>query len=378
MPQVSATVQAIYDYHKKVGDSSDSRGYLGASIIGHHCERYLWYVFRGAAREEFDGRMYRLLETGDLAEPRFVTELRAIGCTVHDVDPTTGEQFEVSALGGLFSGHMDGCAIGIPEAPKTWHVLEFKTHNDKSFKKLEADGVEKSKPMHYAQMQIYMHLTGMKRALYLAMNKNDDQLYSERVKYDKHKAEDLMAKAERIIKADSPAERISDRQDWWQCRHCSAHELCFPTGNTPIYNTACQSCRQCCRSTPVVDGAGAGQFSCDLGPLLDADAQHAFPKTCTHFIVNPAFLRGEPVMSGKDEDGNEYLELEVYDGGANKTIQHGYGRSMWSASDLQTNTLDIIMNSTVQQAKELFGARPMGVAEGEVWDETEERVRENE
>ena len=49
--------------------------------------------------------------------------------------------------------------LGIPEAPKTWHVLEFKTHNSKSFAKLEKEGVQKSNPMHYAQMQVYMGCT---------------------------------------------------------------------------------------------------------------------------------------------------------------------------------------------------------------------------
>ena len=44
-------------------------------------------------------------------------------------------------------------------------------------------------------MQIYMHLLGLKRALYLAKNKNTDELYSERIKYDKAEAERLLLKA---------------------------------------------------------------------------------------------------------------------------------------------------------------------------------------
>lgn len=90
---------------------------------------------------------------GDLAEARFVADLRAIGCTVYEVDEN-GKQFAIEALGGHFGGHMDGAALGIPEAPKTWHVTEFKTHSAKSFAKLQKDGVQKAKPQHYAQMQI--------------------------------------------------------------------------------------------------------------------------------------------------------------------------------------------------------------------------------
>lgn len=37
---------AFYDFWKKKGDAEPARGYLGASIIGHDCDRYLWFTFR--------------------------------------------------------------------------------------------------------------------------------------------------------------------------------------------------------------------------------------------------------------------------------------------------------------------------------------------
>ena len=55
-------------------------------------------------------------------------------------------------------------ALGLLEAPKTWHVVEFKTHSAKSFRELAAKGVAEAKPQHWAQMQVYMHLTGITRA----------------------------------------------------------------------------------------------------------------------------------------------------------------------------------------------------------------------
>ena len=82
------------------------------------------------------------------------------GATVLDVDPETGRQWRVEAHGGHFGGSLDAVAIGLKEAPKTWHVAEFKTHSAKSFRDLVAKGVALSKPQHWAQMQIYMHLTG--------------------------------------------------------------------------------------------------------------------------------------------------------------------------------------------------------------------------
>src|SRR6056297_1806904 len=132
VPELTKTVQAIYEHYKKTGDAEPMRNYLGISIIGHHCSRYLWYCFRHCCKEDFSGRMYRLFETGDLEEYRFVKDLRDIGCTVYEVDGS-GNQFAFKGVGGHYAGHMDGCGTGIPEAPETWHVLEFKTHSNKSF-----------------------------------------------------------------------------------------------------------------------------------------------------------------------------------------------------------------------------------------------------
>jgi len=80
---------------------------IGGSTIGHKCERYLWYRFRWAASpERFDGRMLRLFETGHLEEARMVGWLRDAGCVVHDIDPATGRQWKVLALGGHFKGYI--------------------------------------------------------------------------------------------------------------------------------------------------------------------------------------------------------------------------------------------------------------------------------
>jgi hypothetical protein len=80
--------------------------------------------------------MLRLFETGRLEEERLIRNLRRIGVTVLDVDPETGRQWHVQAYGGHFGGSMDGAGLGVPEAPKTRHALEFKTHNARSFAEL--------------------------------------------------------------------------------------------------------------------------------------------------------------------------------------------------------------------------------------------------
>ena len=134
------TLTAIFAAYE--ADRDDGfREHLGASLIGKSCERALWYDFRWVTRAQFPGRILRLFETGQLEEARLVRNLRATGATVLDLDPESGRQWQVTAHGGHFGGSLDAVAIGLKEAPKTWHVVEFKTHSAKSFRELVNKGV---------------------------------------------------------------------------------------------------------------------------------------------------------------------------------------------------------------------------------------------
>ena len=153
-------------------------------------------AFRWAFKPQFGGRIHRLFDVGHRAEDRLADELRGAGVQVIQQDQN-GEQYRFKAVMGHFGGSMDGCA----EIDGEWHVIEFKTHSDKSFKDLEKKEVQESKPQHYAQMQVYMGLSGMKKALYVAENKNTSALYIERVDFNSKHYEEVIQKAEEIIRA---------------------------------------------------------------------------------------------------------------------------------------------------------------------------------
>ena len=243
----SPTVDAIYASYAE-SQESGYREHLGASIIGTECERALWYGFRWTTRSHFEGRLLRLFQTGHLAEARFVADLRGIGATVLDVNPDTGKQWNCRDESGHFGGSADGVALGVLEAPKTWHLCEFKTHGEKSFNSLEKYGIEKSKPLHFAQMQTYMHLLGLERGLYMAVNKNTDELYSERIHYDIAVGTKLVAKAARVINAPRPPAKVSNDPAWFMCRFCDHATACHGDALPKRH------CRSCLHSTPVADG----------------------------------------------------------------------------------------------------------------------------
>jgi hypothetical protein len=281
------TVSAIYAAYEAAADTG-WREHLGASLIGTGCDRALWYSFRWATRVRHTGRLLRLFETGNLAEARFVADLRRIGVTVLDVDPASGRQWNLRDTGGHFGGSMDAVAIGLPEAPKAWHVCEFKTHSLKSFTKLQAEGVEKSKPLHWAQMQAYMHLAGIERGFYLAVCKDNDALYQERLHHDAEAGMRILARAQRIVEAPRPPARISEDPAWWECRFCDHHAVCH--GDAAIE----RHCRSCLHATPVADGA----WHCvrHQMPLARRDQIAG----CAAHLYIPDLVPGEQIDAGED------------------------------------------------------------------------------
>ena len=331
LPTKSATVQAIEEYWKQRGSSETPRGYLGASAIGKECARSLWYEFRKCSKPDFDGRLYRLFNRGHREEVTFCEELRGIGCEVHEFDED-GNQFEVIACDGHFKGHTDGAALGVPEAPKTWHLLEMKTASAKSFAKTEKDGVEKAKPEHYAQMQVYMHLTGLKRALYMVVNKDTDALYTERVRYDSKRAQSYIDKAQSIINATTPPERISDRPDAWACKFCDARELCHGTSEETAVPVPALHCRNCVYSTPIADG----KWKCDKTETEICGTPCDF-----HLFIPSLVGFAAPTDNFQNKDLSDVIEFTSDDG---TVWHHGNDRDagQFSSHDLMTLPRDLV------------------------------------
>lgn len=349
MTTMPNTADAIFDAIRRDHDETP-RPHLGASQIGKSCARQLWYQFRWAETEQFSGRMLRLFRRGQDEEPNLVADLKAAGLTVFDHDPATGEQFRVSAHGGHFGGSMDGVTQGVPECAnrEKWHVLEFKTSGAKAFAKLQKEGVEKAKPEHFAQMQIYMHLSGddgtrMERALYLAVCKDNDEIYSERVKHDASVAEQLLARAESIIFSDEPPPRISEDGTWFECKFCPFNELCHNKAMAQV------NCRTCAHVTPERDGEA--RWSCGLkGEDLSADAQL---KGCPNHVYNPHLITFAERADGSSKENWQSYKLP--DGG---TFKNGTATAkVLGSSELRALGAEMVGDEFVAAMRAQFAAR---------------------
>ncbi len=285
---ISSVVTLIEDVNAK--RKTARHGYrIPAGKVGTECLRALYYKFRWASPlQEIDGRTARIFQTGEIEEDRLIGELEDAGLIVVDEDikfDKNGkpQQIGVSFADGHGFGWLDGEIAGIPEAPKKVHVLELKSHNQNSFSQLVKQGVKGSKPEHFGQVQIYMHTRKRDRALYVAVNKNTDEIYSERIEYDFHYCERKERDAKRVVFDATPPPRVMDKPNSFICRMCDHTAICHE-GARPEIN-----CRTCIYLTPV----SGGTFLCSkFNVSLNRRRQEM---GCARHLFLPHLIEGEQV-----------------------------------------------------------------------------------
>lgn len=213
------------------------RAHLGASVIGDTCARKIFFGYRWATEEKLEGRIIRLFRRGQAEEDIVFADLEAAGMKV------INRQTNVKPIGHV-GGSIDGMVF-FGEDPM---MVEIKTHNLKSFTALKKDSVKKAKPMHYAQMLTYMYMTGQTGCVYIAVCKDNDELYFEHVGCDSAQAEFLVERANDIAMSEVLPPRISDTPMWFECKFCPHSDVCHK-GAAPAV-----SCRTCAYAKPTADG----------------------------------------------------------------------------------------------------------------------------
>jgi len=274
-----STLRAIQDAITASNDGFESVG-IAAGDIGTECDRELWLKFRRAsAPEEITWRTRRIFERGNIEEERLIDLLRAAGMEVTD------QQARARDCGGHLRGKIDGQVMGVPEAPVKKHVLECKSAKAESFRKVAKLGVKEGNPKHYATMQFYMHKRGLERCLYMVTNKDDEDIYSERVHYDIHFASRSIARINRIIAATRPPVRLCGKPDDFRGALCRQHAVCWHL------EMPRRHCRTCISSTPLM--SGDADWDCEYhGKPLGLGEQEA---GCSAHLFLPDLVPGVQV-----------------------------------------------------------------------------------
>ena len=329
---MEALITLIDEAHEAIQERP--RAHLGCSGLGHPCDRWVWLNFRLAVIQKFPGRILRLFRRGHLEEPQIIRDLILAGVEVGT------DQAAVD-----FGSHVKGSADliierGVLGSPDDRHVAEFKTHALSSFKDVRKNGVKKSKPTHWGQMQLYMLGLKIKKGLYVAVCKNDDQYYIESVDLDHEAAEALVAKGHRLAQAERMPEPISTDPSWYQCKFCPAHDFCHKTKLTQEVN-----CRTCAHSTARGDSTWhCSQFD-DVVPF------EFQLKGCDKHVLHPDLVPWQIVAS---ESTPTVAAFDVN----GHTLKNGPGH--FASSELIANAPACAASETAQIKADFPGAKIYG------------------
>ncbi len=78
------TLRAMRDVQEKHQGGQTRRGYIGASSLGHSCDRKLWYDFHFASENKFTSKTLFAFADGHYSEWLTAKRLREIpGITLH-------------------------------------------------------------------------------------------------------------------------------------------------------------------------------------------------------------------------------------------------------------------------------------------------------
>lgn len=287
-----AEVERLYN------EGESNRNYLGASEIGKACSRELWYSFRKVKKRYIKYAGIVAIEDGHAQE--IVARDRL--ATVFQM---SGEQSEVSLFSDHFKGHVDGLIQGVLEAPKSLHVWEHKSTNEKSFSKLlklkEKNGVLESaeilkewNPVYYAQAQIYMYLLDVRRHFLTVSTPGGRNWLSIRTRLKPKFAKGLIRKAKSIIFSDTPPIRPVDDRNSFFCKWCDYKEICWD-GKTDNLQARCQNC---IHAEPIEE-EGA-KWNCRMKQPINSLICRG--KICKHHIFIPPIVPLEQTAAQTNEN----------------------------------------------------------------------------
>ncbi len=223
---------------------NEPRTYLGASAIGEDCYRLIWYNTNGLHPDYYpSAQIVRRFQMGHLMEEVTAKLFKGAGYNLL----TTNEwstQFGFEDLDGKIQGHLDGIFFSSNESilqhniPIFWeHKIMKDDAKYKKWQKLKENGVQKSHPNYYSQIQFnmgYMRamhdgFSNIRQTILTAFNTNTSEYHHELVEFDSNYAQGLVNKAY-IIATTTNVEalpRISKDREFYKCKYCAYRDTCW-------------------------------------------------------------------------------------------------------------------------------------------------------
>ena len=201
----------------------EPRRYIGASGIGKKCNRAIWYGFVGAEREDPSAALKTTFEIGKRLEGLLLDYMESAKLNVVRPNACNKHLFFKDKEIPLFQGHADALLV-LPGSMVC--IVEIKTAKSSSFTQFKAKGLRAWQESYFAQLQSYLGMSGYKRGVLLAINKDTSELHHEWVDYDDIYYHELRCKAAVISACEEPPEKINSNAIYYICNRCEFRKIC--------------------------------------------------------------------------------------------------------------------------------------------------------
>jgi hypothetical protein len=210
--------------------SQEKRDYLGASMLGDECTRKIQLQYM-KHESDVSAQSLRTFAIGHCLEDLIAEWIKLAGFDLKTRDEN-GEHFGFSGADGKIAGHCDGIIFDGPDFMKYPSLWECKTMNNKSWNDTQKRGVLVTKPLYYAQVQLYMAYLNLDEnpCLFTALNKDNSEIYHEIIPFDAEAAQRYSDRAVQIIKASESNEMmpcVSADPSFYRCKMCGFRSECW-------------------------------------------------------------------------------------------------------------------------------------------------------
>lgn len=201
-------------YSDKIKDQRERGDHFYITDAGK-CPRQIYFKFKKAPRAELEPRILRIFDEGYYTHMRLMGVLMSLGI-VRAAEVRIPPQQIISGIADAIVGLEGGKPC----------VVDFKSISSYGFQALD-----KPKPEHIGQIQLYMHYFKIPQGILLYENKNTQELKEFLLEYNPGLVQKLLEGFKVLKKQieDNSIPSISpELVGWpkWPCQYCEYLELC--------------------------------------------------------------------------------------------------------------------------------------------------------
>lgn len=209
-------IEAINKVLLSKKNNEKPRDYLGASEIGHPCLRKVWYSYHLKNKKDTSAKTLMTFDVGHYLERMIIDHLNESEIKLMD-------GFNITSNTIPIYGHVDAFAV---DKNGEVYIVEIKTACNSQFNIFKNKSLVGWKMQYYAQIQSYMGIYGIRKAILLAINKDTSDMHEEVVNFDLEYYENLKERAEYILASEDPPEKINKNPCFFICKICPFLRIC--------------------------------------------------------------------------------------------------------------------------------------------------------